>query len=454
MNHEFAASVRPAPVSSANRIHSIDVLRGLVLLGILIMNLPFFALPHWAGDNPVATGPLDGLDWWSWFGSTVLVDGKARALFSMLFGAGVVLLTANAENAGAEGRAESADIYYRRMLWLMVFGLIDGYLLLWPGDIIYAYGLVGLILYPLRKLSPRTLFIAALIWLALGVGARAFQREHRLDTYHQVVAIRADIAAGKEVSKEQKEKLEGWDKKLKEFKPDPADVQKEIDARRGGYLSNLFAIAPITKKFASEPLYLDFDIAPIMLIGLGLARSGIILGRRSTGLYLALALVCTPLGLLVASLRPLAWSRTNFDPEFFASYAQGSAWSYSAQRVLLAIGYLSIVMLASRLAALGPLLRPIAAAGRMPLTNYLTQSVIGAILFTGVGFGLFAKVSRAEFIPLALAIWLAQVIFSVLWLRKFAFGPLEWLWRYLAYRRKPAWLYEPEAPARAPLPPN
>lgn len=416
-----------------------DALRGFVLLGILFMNMSLFGLPHWAGENPTVAGGTEGLDWWAWFLSAVLWDGKMRAIFSMLFGAGVVLLTRRAEAAGSESAARIADVYYRRCICLILFGIFDAFVLAWPGDILYWYGLMGLLLFPFRRVSARRLIVAAMLILAVGVAAHVIRHEHRVRELAEITAIRADVSAGKELEKEQKAKLEKWEERLKEYAPPREKVDKEIAARRGGLFSVVPSIAPIVIEWNSQPIYVDSDVLPMMIMGLGLARAGVITGQRSTRFYAVFALVCLPLGWFVAALGPWHRSAHNFDPEFILPYMLGGSWSYVAQRLLLAMGYISVVMLAARTPLLAWVMRAVAAAGRMPLTNYLGQSLICLLIFSGLGLGLFAKLSNYQLVLLTLAIWVPQVMFSVLWLNAFAYGPMEWFWRWCAYGERPTW---------------
>lgn len=434
-----SAASEPAPTPINQRIESIDVLRGLVLLGILFMNIPLFGLPHQAAKHPNLSGGIEGLDWWAWFLSGVLWDGKMRALFSMLFGAGAVLLTRRAESAGPEGRARTADIYYRRMLWLMLFGIIDGYVLGWFGDILYWYGVTGLILYPLRRLKPRAIIIAASVILLSGIGMHALGHEKVVRKQREVWSIQAAFAAGHQLRDKDYEKLIAHGERRKEQQALVEKIKKEAEARKAGYFSAIFETASVCTKWNSAPLYMDSDVIPMMLLGIAFANAGVITGRRSTRFYLITALVCLPLGWMIAGRDMLAWSNSGFDIDMVGSYADGAAWSYPTQRLLLALAYLSIVMLIARAGILRFFMQAIAAAGRMPLTNYLAQSVICLFIFTGAGFAMLGEFSRWQLVVLALGIWLAQVISSTLWLKWFAYGPMEWIWRWLAYRQRPQW---------------
>src|SRR5271170_1023682 len=155
------------PVRVEERISALDTIRGFGLLGILLMNICGFALPGPAYDNPAPAGGATGLNLLTWCFTTILADGKMRAIFSIAFGASVYLLIDRLSRKGAA--ADAADIHYRRMLWLLVFGIIHAYLI-WDGDILFYYAVMGLVLYPLRKLSPRILLITAGIMVLTMVG--------------------------------------------------------------------------------------------------------------------------------------------------------------------------------------------------------------------------------------------------------------------------------------------
>ena len=181
------------PVGAPERIPSIDVLRGFALLGILLMNIVSFALPDAAYWDPTAAGGAAGVDLAAWLLSAVLFEGKMRSIFSMLFGAGVVLLTSRVEERGLE--AQAADIYYRRALWLIAFGLAHAYFL-WGGDILYGYGVAALVLYPFRRQSPRFLVLAGLLLLAILVPKSLLDGRHIESLRARAAAAASAKAAG------------------------------------------------------------------------------------------------------------------------------------------------------------------------------------------------------------------------------------------------------------------
>ena len=194
---EVSAALSPAlaPVRQDERIVAVDTLRGFALLGILLLNILAFALPDAAAYTPNIAGGAKGWNFRTWFVVSVLFDGKMRTIFSMMFGASVYMLTERLSRKGAAG--EAADIHYRRMLWMLLFGLIHAYLLWW-GDVLYYYAIAGLFLYPLRKLSSRTLLIAAAITL-LAMPCRSFYRYSHLRNLHaQILQVQADEHVGKD----------------------------------------------------------------------------------------------------------------------------------------------------------------------------------------------------------------------------------------------------------------
>ena len=149
------------PVAETARIDSIDVLRGFALLGILVMNVQLFAMPEAAYYNPTAYGDLEGANLYVWLGGRLLADQKFMTIFSMLFGAGIVLMTTR-----AEARGETHRVHYRRMGWLALIGLLHAHLL-WAGDILFLYAVCGMLVYPFRGLSPGRLLVVGTATVAV-----------------------------------------------------------------------------------------------------------------------------------------------------------------------------------------------------------------------------------------------------------------------------------------------
>ena len=253
------------PVTKGERISSVDVLRGVALLGILLMNIVAFGLPY-AYDNPTNSGGAEGPNLVVWITNNMFFEGTMRAIFSMLFGAGVILLTSRAEARGAQ--AEIADIYYRRTLWLILFGLVHAYFFLWMGEILFYYGVMGLLIYPFRKLKPRSLMIIGLLLLASVVPQSIFGYVGMQEAELESREAQAARAAGETLDREQEQAIEDWEDTLERAKPPQWKIDEVVEGFQGGYVSVLGQVAPKVAKWQSGGIYFwsPFDILSMMLI--------------------------------------------------------------------------------------------------------------------------------------------------------------------------------------------
>ena len=392
------------PVPGSTRIDSIDVLRGFVLLGILLMNIQLFAMPGAAYFNPTAYGDLTGANYYVWLGSRMFADQKFMTIFSMLFGAGIVLMTTRAERQG-----ESRRVHYRRMRWLAVIGLLHAHLL-WDGDILFLYAICGMAVYPLRAKPPRTL-------IRIGVATMA-------------VSSVLYFVSGSSMPYWPEEALAGFTSST--WQPTPAMIDQTLAAYRGGWIEQ----APVRSAAALgfETLIMLFwggwRAGGLMLVGMALYKMGVFnatCSRRFYGAMIAAALLIGfPLesygvALDFASGWAVTWA-------FF----HGEQFNYWPS-VAVSLGYVGVVMLVCQSAALRPLTRPFAAVGQMALTNYLLHTVICTTIFYGHGLGYYGSVDRLGQIGVVVGVWVVQLVVSPLWLRRFRFGPAEWVWRSLTY---------------------
>ena len=429
-----------APVRSDERISGLDTIRGFALLGILLLNICAFGLPAAAYFNPAPAGGATGPNLVLWAVITVIADGKMRAIFSLTFGASLYLLVDRLSRKGAG--ADVADIHYRRMLWLMLFGMIHAYLIWW-GDILYYYASLGLILFPLRKLSARALLIiAGIMILSLTLLPMGFQhhlREERI----QYVHIQADLSAGKTLTEEQQETKKDWEEGVKNFTPSAQDLKKETDAHRGGYLGLLQYRAKEVFHDHSSPMYFPFpwfDILTMMLIGVAMMKTGVLLGQRSTKFYVWMALISFAIG-VPANL----WSVWLCIRDHFAleSLIFSNA-TYELGR-FTAFGYIALLVLAIRSGVLRGVTAALASVGQMAFTNYILTSLICTTILEGYGFGLFGKLQRYQLFAIVPVVWLVILVISPIWLRHFFYGPLEWVWRCLTYwKRQPFRIKAPD----------
>jgi uncharacterized protein len=275
--------VEVAPVSTAERISSIDVVRGTALLGIAIMNIIFSGLPMAADWNPKVSGGATGPNLAAFFLQYVLFDGKFRGIFSIMFGASSYYLVSRAVSRGAG--IQAAEVYYRRTLWLALFGIAHAYLI-WHGDILYPYALLGLILFPLHKARPKWLLITAGICVLIMSGFQIVEGFHVQKTHRLAMEAEKATAEHKTLTDEQKTAQAEWDKLRKYFNPTKEDLKKEHDMYSGGYFNLVAARAALVKEWHGTPFYMSgWDMFTMMIIGIAFAKTGVLAASRSYRFY-------------------------------------------------------------------------------------------------------------------------------------------------------------------------
>lgn len=424
-----AVAVVAPPTSTAERIFALDVIRGFAVLGILLMNILGFGLTSPAYISATAeVGGADGLNHWAWLAQMFYFEGTMRGLFTLLFGAGVILYTSRLEQAGLGLRM--ADLYFRRNLWLWVFGLFNAWILLWPGDILYFYGLAALFLFVFRNLPIQKLLLWAALLLCVQPIAGIREYQALFDAHEQAPTLIAKENAKQPLSETEKWTLEDYRESFKQVKPDPGEVAKANRQMRGGYQTAAYrmrnrAFHFETEFFATMGLW---ECLGMMLVGMALFKSGALTLGWSTRAYLALLLAGYGLGLTVNALEIRHVLSHPGDP-----VAAMLPWTltYDLGRIPTTLGHVALAMLVIRSGWFRGLLTPFAAAGRMALSNYLAQSVICLFLFTGLGLGWFGQLQRYQLYYVVFAIWAVQLAWSPLWLARFQYGPMEWLWRSL-----------------------
>ncbi len=414
------------PTVPSDRIDSIDVLRGVAVLGILIINVWLFGLPFVAASNPTVAGVFEGPDVWAFLISWIGFEGSQRAVFSMLFGASVILLTSRL----ADGRTDSpATIYYRRTIWLIVFGLIDTYLLLWYGDILFLYGMVGLLLYPARNVAPGKLFTAGLVILMilalLNYGGGYLLREA------QPVAEEAKevLSRGGSLTQEQTLALE-LTRLMPGYVPPAAEISAEIADRSGGYLSAFLpnAVAAFQMQVIYSLISLYWDALALMLIGMALFKWNVFDASLPLRIYILMTVFGFGIGLSVNTWETLDALQNNFASTFLY-------WTYDLGRLATSLGYVGLIMLICKCGCIPRVRRVFAATGRMALSNYVMQTIICNVIF--IGFGLFGQLRFHELYYVVAGVWIFELTASSIWLKHFRFGPLEWVWRRLTYGTSP-----------------
>jgi len=417
------AALPVAPVLGTQRISSIDTLRGVAVLGILVMNIPWFALPSSSFFNPLTAGGFEGMDYLAWLISHLFFDWKMITIFSLLFGAGVVVFTQRAE----ERQGKSAALYYRRMGWMILFGLIHGYLI-WAGDILYTYGMCGLWVYLFRRRAPWLLITIGVVLLAIGLSsniAGGFFFEQARDVAKEAEAV---IAAGGTPTPQQSAMLETW----RGLNPGPEELAAEAAAFRGSWWDLTLHQAPWVFWFQTF-MFLSLMVwrtGGLMLIGMALMKLGVFSAARSARAYAAMMIA----GYLVGLPIVYAGAQDNIRHEFDLVHGFQFAMQFNyVGSLFVAAGHIGLVMLVCRLGLWRGATGALAAVGQMAFTNYLMHSLICSLIFNGYGLGWWNTLSRIETLGVVLGVWTLQLIVSPIWLRHFHFGPLEWLWRSLTY---------------------
>ena len=392
----------------ASRLVALDFVRGIAILGILLLNITGFAWPEIVYISPRApTAPISPADDWTWLALFVVADGKFRGLFSLLFGASMLLFVERAEAAGRDGAA----LQRRRLGWLALFGLAH-FFLIWWGDILFLYAVCGFVALAMRDWRPRKLMVAALTIYAGGIltmgGLTAFGAAHWLGLPEVGGEPPAAMIAryGAEARGEIVATLGSW----------PEQVSHMI--------GDAWSDPLVTVAFSW------FETVPLMLIGMALFKSGLFAGTWDSARLRRWA--TWGIGAGLALTLPLAWWLWR---EQFALPLTLFVWLGPAAigRLASVIGYAALAVLLARRFAPSALGQRLIACGRMAFSNYIATSLVMTFIFHGWGLGLYASVGRLELMGFVLLGWVLMLGWSKPWLARFRFGPLEWAWRSLTY---------------------
>lgn len=411
-----AAPDKAVPRAMAgNRIASLDFIRGIAVMGILAANIIAFGQPFAAYMYPDAfLVPHSEAEEWMWIAQFVLIDGKMRGLFTLLFGAGLYLFMEKAWSRG-EGRALQA----RRLGWLLLFGL-GHFFLIWRGDILTFYALFGLVSLAAIRWAAKTQLVVGLLGYAAGmvlVGSFMLSpyviAETEFGEQPAYSEMREQLAAdkGRALDHEMVEYRIISEGSYGDF------VAHNVTDHKGDLPFNIFVFG--------------FETLPLMLIGMALYRFGLFSGVMNTGRMLRWGSAGIVIGSGVTLLVAL-WVR---DAGFSYWSTLAAFMSLSALPRLPVVLGLAAVLAVVGARASGWLAERVSAAGRAAFTNYLGTSVLMLFVFHGWGGGLFGALGRTELYLVMAASWLVMLAWSKPWLDRFRFGPLEWLWRCLTYWR-------------------
>ena len=370
------------------RLISMDAMRGFAIFGIFMVNIQIMAMPfEWAMNPHYSEGP----DVWAWAVTRTLFESNFVAIFSMLFGAGLIL---QMESAARKGVA-FGPLYLRRLAVLMIMGLLHG-TLLFLGDILLLYSVLGFVLFLCRKLEAKTLIIVGAIPLLIAL-------------------VGAFLLDG----------MGDWQN------PDD-EIQAQLRVRNEGTIPELLTQRAIGFGFwmLISSLWFNWRVLSMLFLGAALFKLGFFEERRATW-HKRAALLGLTLGLGIEALTTwAAWEELpGITSRLLASLHELSSLG-------LALGYMGGIALLVHSNTLSWLTRGVSAVGRASLSNYILQSVVANLLFTFIGLAWFGERTRWELVGIVCVTYTAQIVISVIWLRFFRMGPLEWIWRSLTYLRR------------------
>ena len=414
--------------TTPTRILTLDIVRGVAVMGILAMNIVGFAMPTQAYINPLAYGADSAADLASWAFSFVFIDGKMRGLFSFLFGASMLLVIQLAEESGDSPGA----VTFARQLWLLMFGMIH-YYFIWYGDILMGYALIGMAAWLFRDKEPRELigWGMALLTIQLMVMGASAAYAHSLSA--AVSGGSADAGT-----------LKAWQDLGREIAVPSAAMLRDEFALFLGPWSGI-AEYQLTER-ATMPFFFTFlfgwETLAYMLFGMAALKSGFLTGAWDNARYRRVAVTALAVAIPVYVLLAALLFADGFSVPGIFTYSFAATVPF---RPLMLVAYAALIILATRRG--GWLVDRVAATGRSAFSNYLGTSILMTGLFYGWGLGWFGSLGRLELWLVVAAMWLVMLAWSKPWLDRFAYGPLEWLWRSLA-----RWKVQPFRKRRATAP--
>lgn len=473
MNSSSSTSSAAAYETNASGKFTLHVLTGFALLGLLVTGIWDFA--GFTGNERLFYQLANhGGNYRLFTIISYLFDGKMLSLLTLVFGAGIAVFLNRKEEPGS---LPNADIFIRRQIWLIVLGLVLAFILLWPKDVLYPFGIVGILLFAFGKLPARSLLITALICMAIYCGKNYWFYADDVSDHKKYVAITvvekkfkddsttrakkfivdksadsltkkkilgqkklADSLAKKKdtLTNKQADEKGKWEGMVAGFKYDSSKTVKDNTTMRKGY-GKIWAYRKGSSQYRESYWLYSFgvwDIASLMLLGMALLGMGFFNGRYSSGKYFVIALLLLIAGFALTRFRLHSNQIRIAD---YAKYIDNHSIPYNqflpVEQLLLAAGYASLIMSVLQLKFLQWLWIALSAVGKMPVTNYVLQTLIGCFIFYGYGFGYYGRFPQWGLYAMVAEISLVQIVFSVFWFRYYQTGPLEWLLKNMIYRK-------------------
>ncbi|MCP1676535.1 uncharacterized protein J2T57_003696 [Natronocella acetinitrilica] len=402
---ETTTAAVDTPRAASSRLPVLDVLRGMAILGILLMNIQSFGRLSPEYLNPKALGDPQTLDWIVWLINHLIADEKFISILTLLFGAGFLLMAQNSR----DNRVDFERKFRRRMLWLFIFGMVHA-IVLWPGDILAAYAICGLVAMRFRDRSPAELIA---IGLSLFAGAMILWM---LMSAVMLYLVPADT--------------QEW-MVQRYWTPSAEVIDDEVERLTTGWFAAagdraVNAVGAQAWMLVSERIW---RMVGMMLIGMALLKLGFLRGEWSLGAYRRIFVLGVLIGFPVI-IAGLAFNEA-VEWDFRYSFLLGRIANHWGS-IAVAMAWVSLFIFLVKSDALAWAWRRLIPVGRLALTNYIGQSVLCATVFYGFGLGLFGQLGNLELMAVVIGVWALQISSSALWFQHLGAGPLERLWRRLA----------------------
>ena len=448
-----------SPNESQTTVYSLTTLLGIGVLGALVVSVWIFG-GFTSNMQTHLLSSSKGFGFRLFSTISLLFEGKMTAMIAIAFGAGMVLFLQKPNEPGKPARA---DLFIRRQFWMIVFGALNAVIFFWTGDVLFHLGIMGILLFAFFRMSRRGLLVASMLTAMIFAGKHywnysdnkvaykkytavvAIEKKIKHDSIANAVRKDTTVAAKAAIkkdtlTKDQKNDKEAWEGIVKSVKYDPKKDEGTLKAMRVHNYEKIYDhLLPLTQSREAQWTYRlgIWDLASMVFLGMALIGYGFFSARLSKWQYLLLAVVGITAGLL------LGWYRFYFQIESIRAYEKYVINHslpfdifFPFEQGLMTLGYASGVMGLIKGGVLKTVLRSLSSVGQLAMTNYIFQTVACTLFFTGFGMGYFGKLEQYQLYFIVVEIWIAQIVFSVYWVRHFLEGPVEWLWRCLTYGKR------------------
>jgi uncharacterized protein len=430
------------PIRGSDRLQHLDLIRGVAILGILILNIKTFGGSEVLTETPYGVWKMGAFNRFLWEFNTVIFEGKMRGLFCILFGMGIVLFSDR-----LAVQSSKPWLLYRRMIFLILFGFFDMIVLLWTGDILLFYGLCGLLLIPFRKLKPKWLIVLGSVAMSFYWMSEISSYNSLVESHQKYLLLTPKLQGNEKLDKQELEIKRDWEQFTSAWQPysseKVAEMEGLIQEHDAVYQKSYFSILQSQSEMADlflDPLFYLQYLEELMLMFFGMALYKMGWNKREVDVAKNRRLVwfCLPLGLILSIYLTASIPSDQLQVSSIISVYETGIYRNCinlSSFILLSFGYFGLLMLFSNSKRFSFLRSKLATTGQMAFTNYLFQSISCAFIFYGFGFGLYGKLTYYQLYFIVVLVWFMTFVLSSVWMRHFRIGPFEWVWKSLTYQR-------------------